>query len=165
MNWLVRKSVLKSLFVLVGAVSICVLAGCGGRTVANVPNSPAPSPAPAWLVHEAATEATRWGDPHPATAYWGLVGDPELGRLSGGGPAGSMKAYVVVLVGDYSKARRLLSIYTYAQSSPSPLPPVKWLCLVYARDARVKHGDVACYGVYETIFDVARYPDLRLPRL
>ncbi len=158
---LVRRSVLESLFVLVGAVSICVLAGCGGRTVATAPISPAPSPAPAWLVHEAATEANRWGDPHPTAAYWGLVGYPELGRLAGSGPASSIKAYVVVLVGDYSKARRLLSFYTYPSAQSSPAPPVKWLCLVYARDAVVKHGDVASYGVYETKFDAARYPDLR----
>jgi hypothetical protein len=163
MNRLVRTSVLKSLFVLVGAVSVCVLAGCGGRTVATAPNSPAPSPAPAWLVHEAATEAKRWGNPHPAAAYWGLVGSRELGQLTGAGPASSIKAYVIVLVGDYSKARELLSFPPGAQSSP--LPPVKWLCLAYARDAKVKHGDVASCAVYETTFDVAPYPDLRPLRL
>ncbi len=84
-----------------------------------------------------------WGDAHPTVAYWG----------TDWGPAG--KAYVVVLVGDYSKAQRLLSFRTSAQATA--FPPVKWLRIVFAG---AKH-DAASYGVYTTTFDVSRHPDLQ----
>ena len=91
--------------VALGAAAALPLSGCGGEAEAIGAPSPTATPAPAWLVKEATQQAAQWGDPHPTAAYWGLLRDPELGRLTSSGPDDPSHAlYVIVLVGDYSKA-------------------------------------------------------------
>ena len=136
---------------------VLAISGCGASVSAAASASPSPSPAPAWLVRAARAQAASWGKPIPAAAYWGRLGDPELGRLTGGGPPDpSRKAYVVILVGDYSRATSILSILPKAGSSSSPTLPVKWICFEYGG---AKH-DVVSYGVYTNDFKSSRYPDL-----
>jgi len=156
MNRCALKTMLMLTLAIIGAVAVCLTGGCGGRASATGTGSPAPSPAPTWVAKEAAIQATRWGDPHPTAAYWGLLHDPELGRLTCSGPSDpSHKAYVIVLVGDYSKAYSQVSLI----ASPStPLPPVKWVYFLYTTTT---HADGGSFGLGVKEFDASLYPDLR----
>jgi hypothetical protein len=103
-----RVAHLAALLLGVVAVALIValpLTGCGGEAEAIGVPPPTATPAPAWLVREATLQAAEWGDARPTAAYWGLLRDPELGRLTSSGPDDPSHAlYVIVLVGDYSKA-------------------------------------------------------------
>lgn len=117
------------------------LAACGGAVTSA--KSPAASPPPSWLPRLASAEAKQWGDTHPTAAYWGPAHTPR-------------KAYVIVLVGDYSKAYRVVSFAP--GSEPSPLPPVKWLSVEVS--ASEPHH-VSGYGVFIRDFDASQHPDLQ----
>jgi hypothetical protein len=150
------KTILVSMLVVMVAVTICLAGGCGSGTATTGVRSPAPSPAPSWLEKDAASQAERWGDPHPTAAYWGLLHDPELGRLTASGPnKPSHKAYVIVLVGDYSKAYSQMSLIT---SPSTPPPPVKWVYFVYATTT---HADTGSFGCGTKDFDASKYPSLQ----
>ena len=145
--------------ILVAAAISGFAAGCGGDAVAATVRSAAPSPPPAWLLSAAQTAAATWGDSHPTVAYWGLLHDPELGRLTGSGPDDpSHHAYVIVLVGDYSKIRVTESVLAPRPgTSPSPLPPVKWILETYTS----ADSGVGCYGSGSSDFDASQFPSLQ----
>ena len=126
---------------LLGVVAVALivalpLTGCGGEAEAIGVPSPTATPAPAWLVREAALQAAQWGDAHPATAYWGLLRDPERAARDSGPDDPSHALYVIVLVGDYSKAYASVS---FPGPPPSPLPPIKWIMRTYT-EARADAG-------------------------
>ncbi len=155
MTRVTRKTILLSTLVIMGAITVCLAGGCGSGASAAGARSPAPSPAPSWLGKEAATQAARWGDPHPTAAYWGLLHDPELGRLTGSGPNDpSHKAYVIVLLGDYSKIYSQVSMIT---SPSTPPPPVKWVYFLYTTTT---HADAGSFGCGVKDFDASQYPSL-----
>jgi hypothetical protein len=132
-----------------------LLGGCGTSAVATGSPSPSPSPAPAWLSQKAAHLAAQWGDPRPAAAYWGLLSDPELGRLTSSGPNDpSHKAYAIVLVGDYSKMYTMVS---WPSPPASPLPPIKWMYSLFT----TAHEDAGSFGYGINDFDVGQYPGLQ----
>jgi hypothetical protein len=149
--------------VALGAAAALPLSGCGGdvastavaaAAAAGAP-SPTVTPAPAWLVTGAAQQAARWGDAHPTAAYWGLLRDPELGRVTCSGPDDPSHAlYVVVLVGDYPKA------YANAHliDASRPLPPAKWIMFGYTPRS---HADAGLFGFGPTDFDAGDYPSLQ----
>lgn len=138
----------------IGAATALALSGCGGEAEAIAAPSPTATPAPAWLVRDAEREAAQWGDRHPTAAYWGLLRDPELGRLTRSGPDDPSHAlYVIVLVGDYSKA------YANAHliDTSSPLPPIKWILTGYTE----AHADAGLFGFGPTDFEARKYPSLQ----
>jgi hypothetical protein len=138
----------------IGAATAFVLSGCGDQAEARGTPSPTATPAPAWLVREAEREAAQWGDRHPTAAYWGLLRDPELGRLTSSGPDDPSHAlYVIVLVGDYSKAYANAHLIDTA----SPLPPIRWILTGYTE----AHGDAGLFGFGPTDFDASKYPSLQ----
>lgn len=122
-------------------LSLCVLVlaalglaaltvGCGA-VATGAEQVTAPTPAPSWLAEQAAREAARWGDEHPTLAYWGFLRDPELGRITASGPVDpSHHAYVLVLVGDYSK---MYATASFLEPLSSPLPPIRWILFTYAK--------------------------------
>ncbi len=151
---ILRATLLLLGLVALGAAAALPLSGCGGEAEAIGAPSPTATPAPAWLVKEATQQAAQWGDPHPTAAYWGLLRDPELGRLTSSGPDDPSHAlYVIVLVGHYSKA------YANAHliDSSSPLPPIKWILTGYTE----AHADAGLFGFGTHNFDAAQYPSLQ----
>jgi len=150
----VRAAALLLGVVALGVAAVLPLAGCGGEAEAIGAPSPTATPAPAWLVREATQQAAQWGAPHPTAAYWGLLRDPELGRLTSSGPDDPSHAlYVIVLVGDYSKA------YANAHliDATGPLPPIKWILLAYTE----AHADAGLFGFGTKDFDAGPYPSLQ----
>lgn len=138
------------------AATVGVLAGCGGDTTALVAiESTSSSPPPAWLLEAAELRASEQGDPHPDVAYWGLLHDPELGRLTSSGPDDpSHQAFALVLVGAFGDApmdRGQIGV------SPSPLPPITWVCFIYT----LAHVDAGVYGYGRGEFDASQYPSLQ----
>lgn len=152
-----RVAHLAALLLGVVAVALIValpLTGCGGEAEAIGVPSPTATPAPAWLVREATLQAAQWGDARPTTAYWGLLRDPELGRLTSSGPDDPSHAlYVIVLVGDYSKAYANASLI----ETTGPLPPIKWILLAYTE----AHADAGLFGFGTKDFDAGPYPSLQ----
>lgn len=154
-----RVAHLAALLLGVVAVALIValpLTGCGGEAEAIGVPSPTATPAPAWLVREATLQAAEWGDAHPTAAYWGLLRDPELGRLTSSGPDDPSHAlYVIVLVGDYSKAYTSVS---FAGPPPGPLPPIRWIMRSYTE----AHVDAGISGLGTKGFDAGQYPSLQV---
>ena len=130
------------------------LSGCGGEAEAIGAPSPTATPAPTWLVREATQLAAQWGDPHPTAAYWGLLRDPELGRLTSSGPDNpSHVLYVIVLVGDYSKAYA----NAHLRDTSTPLRPIKWILTAYTEG----RADAGLFGFGTKAFDSEPYPSLQ----
>jgi hypothetical protein len=137
-----------------GVATALALSGCGGEAEAIGAPSPTTTPAPTWLVREAQQQAAQWGDPHPTAAYWGLLRDPELGRLTSSGPDDPSHAlYVIVLIGDYSKAYA----NAHLRGSSSPLPPIKWILTGYTE----AHADAGLFRFGTKDFDAGEYPSLQ----
>jgi len=158
MHRLVPRAMLISVMLVVAAIGLIAASACGGQATATGVASPAPSPAPSWVVNAAATQATRYGDPHPTAAYWGLLHDPQLGELTASGPNDpSHKAYVIVLVGDFSQMYSRLS-YPAPGGSPPPQPPIKWVYFLYTT---ATHEDGGSFGFGVKDFDVSAYPELQ----
>jgi hypothetical protein len=155
-----RRSWTAAALVLAVAVALSatwgVVTGCGGGpAAATTIESNSPSPPPGWLLKVAQQRASEQGDSHPDVAYWGLLRDPELGDLTSSGPDDpSHQAYALVLVGDFEDApmdRSQIGV------SPSPLPPITWVCFIYS----LEHEDAGIFGYGRGDFMASQYPSLQ----
>jgi hypothetical protein len=131
-RWLLAVPVVAS--ILAGLGGAVLNAGCGANAAASAVPDTTPSSPPAWLLANAQRVAAQWSDSPPQHAYWGLLHDPELGRLTSSGPDDpSHHAYVIVLVGDYSKIRATEKHDApLPGTTPSPEPSVRWILFTYA---------------------------------
>ena len=157
-----RWAVVLSAASLLAAIAAGALgAGCGAdATATTTAHKTTPSPPPAWLLADAQQMAARWSVAPPQHAYWGSLSDPELGRLTESGPNDpSRHAYVLVLIGDYSKIRALerRPLVSLASTSPSPEPPVRWIMAMYSSPTSGSQD----WGFGSSEFDASQYPGLQ----
>jgi len=139
----------------------CFLGGCGDDGAANA-SATTPSPAPAWLVEEAAAQAERLGVPSPEAAFWGYLRDPELGKLTSSGPDDpSHAAYAIVLVGEFDTAHLIRSGPLVIDESGAPTGPVapepsRWVLMTYSET-----HELSVFGCGPNAFDASAYPSLQ----
>ncbi|MBN2204815.1 MAG: hypothetical protein JW767_07320 [Thermoleophilia bacterium] len=112
-----------SLFAALAAA--CLLSGCGEAATADEAATASPSPAPAWLVEEAAAQAERLGDPSPEAAFWRYEPLHDT--------------YTIVLVGEFDTAHSIRSGVLLGPGGVSELTvaPSRWALFTYTADRQV----------------------------
>jgi len=103
----------------------CLLSGCDDAATADEAATASPSPAPAWLVAEAAAQAERLGDPSPEAAFWRYEPTHDT--------------YTIVLVGEFDTAHSIRSGVLLGPGGVSELTvePSRWVLFTYTADRQV----------------------------